>query len=206
VARDTHTVREAHKNEDESANKMPLFLAMLRTFAEAYAQGKSHYTEEDLVADIVEDDRLVLWLAECGLQLEVLSDPAAAQSEVLAEATITQDGDQEVTTTSEAGETEASLPQKEVSIQEQQGMQATRRIRSVEDKQARADYARKVRAKLRKEGVSEMFAAMVDTEHPCGCPHFWDTERGWNWKCAHCKPHPGWSGEVRELIASILEQ
>lgn len=200
VAKDTRTIREAHKNEDGSANKMPLFLAMLRTFAEACAQGKSQYSGEDLVADIAEDDRLGLWLAECGLQLEVLSDPAVAQSEELVEATITQDDDQEVTTTSEAGESEASFPQEEVSKQEQQSMQVVRRIRTAEDKQARADYARKVRAKLRKAGVSEMFAAMVDTEHPCGCPLFWDTENNWRWKCAHCKPHAGWSGEVREYF------
>jgi hypothetical protein len=161
VARDTRTVREAHKNEDGSANRMPLFLAMLRTFAEVCAKGKSQYSGEDLVADIAEDDRLGLWLAECGLQLEVLSDPAAAQSEELTEATITEDDDKKVATASEADETEASLPQKEANIQEQQNTQVLRHIHTAEDKQARADYARKVRAALRKEGVSEMLTASV---------------------------------------------
>ena len=150
-------------------------------------------------------DRLGLWLAECGLQLEVLSDPAAAQSEELTEATITEDDDKKVATASEADETEASLPQKEVNMQEQQSTQVLRHIRTAEDKQARADYARKVRAALRKEGVSEMLTAMVDTEHPCGCPLYWDTENNWRWKCALCSPHAGWSDSVRAPIASILE-
>ena len=101
------------------------------------------------------------------------------------------------------GEVEASSPQGEEgsgSVRTS-GMLMARRIRTSEEKEARKTYARQVRKTLRDAGVPEMLGAMVENEHSCGCPLFWDTERGWNWKCAHCKPHSGWNGEVREQIA-----
>ena len=94
VARDTREVRPAHRYPDGD-NRMPIYFAMFRTFAEAWAADNFHYTAEDLIADIAADERLLNWVRERGLQPEVPDHPATAQGEELVEAAITQDGDQE---------------------------------------------------------------------------------------------------------------
>jgi hypothetical protein len=72
----THkTQRVKYHNADGSPNKMPLFLTLLSTFANACAAGK--LPMHDLEADIAADDRLVLWVIEQGLQLDPPATPAA---------------------------------------------------------------------------------------------------------------------------------
>lgn len=206
IARDTREVRPQHRHEDGD-NRMPVFSKMFTTFALAWVAGNFHYTEEELIADIAADERLLNWVRERGLRPEVPDHPATVEGEELVEAMTTQCEEQEVAVTDKADEVDASLPLgvEESGSMRTDGMLITRRIRTAEEKEARKAYALKVRKSLRDAGTQESSAMMVENEHPCGCPLFWDTERGWNWKCAHCKPHTGWNGEVRELIASILE-
>ena len=205
IARDTREVRPQHRHA-EGDNRMPVFSRMFATFAEAWTAGNFHYTEEELIADIAADERLLNWVRERGLQSEVTDHPATPQGEELVEAVIMQDNDRE-TINDHTVEIEASSSQGEEGSGSvhTSGMLMARRMRTGEEKEARKTYARQVRKTLRDAGVPEMLGAMVENEHSCGCPLFWDTERGWNWKCAHCKPHSGWNGEVREQIGSILE-
>jgi hypothetical protein len=51
VERDTREVRPTHRHPDGD-NRMPIYFAMFRTFAEAWAADNFHYTEEDLIADL----------------------------------------------------------------------------------------------------------------------------------------------------------
>jgi hypothetical protein len=196
VARTTKKVRKT---------RMALFNKMFRVFAEAWAAGNFHYTEADLITDIAEDERLRNWVMERGLQPEVPDYVATAQGEEPVEAEIIGDGDQEATTIGEAG---ASSPGGEEGSEHMRtsGVHLTRHIRTAEEKEARKAYTLKVRKELRKAGAAGSEGMMVDTEHPCGCPLYWETENNWRWKCALCSPHAGWGEEVRELIASILEQ
>ena len=207
IARDTREVRPQHRHA-EGDNRMPVFSRMFATFAEAWAVGNFHYTEEELIADIAADERLLNWVRERGLRPEVPDHPATPQGEELVEATIIQDGGQEVTNTMDSI-AKASSSEKDEESQSVRtgGILTTRRIRTAEEKEMRQAYARKVRTTLRNEGVQEMLEALVEHEHPCGCPLFWDTKHnsGWRWKCAHCQPSSGWSEEVRALIVSILE-
>jgi hypothetical protein len=207
VARDTREVRPAHRHPDGD-NRMPIYFAMFRTFAEAWAADNFHYTEEDLIADIAADERLLNWVRERGLQPEVPDHPAMAEGEELVETTIMQDSGQEVTDTMDSvAEASSSEEDEESQSVRTGGILTTRRIRTIEEKEMRQIYARKVRTALRNKGVNGMLGALVEHEHPCGCPLFWDTEHnsGWRWKCAHCQPSSGWNEEVRALIGSILE-
>ena len=94
IARDTREVRPQHRHA-EGDNRMPVFSRMFATFAEAWTVGNFHYTEEELIADIAADERLLNWVRERGLQSEVTDHPATPQGEELVEAAITQDNDRE---------------------------------------------------------------------------------------------------------------
>lgn len=124
---------------------MPVFSRMFATFAEAWAAGNFHYTEEELIADIAADERLLNWVRERDLQPEMPDHPATAKGEELVEAAITHDSDQEAIT-DHTCEVEASTPQGEEASGSVRtsGMLITKRIRTAEEKEARKAYALKV--------------------------------------------------------------
>lgn len=124
VARDTRTVRKEHVNEDGSANKMPLFLAMFKRFAGSCASGKFSYTHDDLVADIASDERLRLWLMEHSHEFQMRRDPASPSEGASVVAAVTpQDEAEDVASTFEEQQPAptAVLPQEDLAAEADHG-------------------------------------------------------------------------------------
>lgn len=116
------------------------------------------------------------------------------------EATITLDDDQGVTTMGEAGEASPLFSREQGNEPEQGSLPVNKHMPTGHNRKAREDYARHMKWRLARMGVSE---PTVQFEHRCGCPLYYSPTRWGKPRCASCDGDRGWSQELKDLIESI---
>ena len=190
VSASTATVKLEHRHPDGD-NRMPLFFFFLRTFMKAWNDNAFHYTDEQLFADISQDERLLLWFSEHAHSLQGAGETRSTSPD-------RQPDDEPSASTQEAAETgheETAAPGPS------QRRSQSKRSMCAEDRNKREQLAQNLKWKLNAAGVPQV---SVGLEHRCGCPLYWQCSG--KDRCVHCEGDSTWNETILALIASVFEQ
>ena len=191
ISASTAKVKPEHRHADGD-NRMPLFFFFLRTFCKAWNDNTFHYTNEQLLADISQDERLLLWFSEHAHSLQDAGETHSTSPD-------RRPDELSASTTQEAAETE----NEETATPGTTYQRRSHSKRSVctEDRDKREQHAKSLKWKLIAAGVPQV---SVGLEHRCGCPLYYERNR--KDRCVHCEGDSTWNESILALIASVFEQ